>query len=211
MPMSYLVVTASYPMLAIAVLIGAFGAPLPLSVALAAAGALARQGHLHLSLLFVTCVAAAAAGDCLGYVVGRLGCRGWRGPVYSGPGSVRLLATWEQCTRLAKHMDMLVFLTRWAITAPGPLVNLLAGARRHPWRRFLAADLAGEALWSASALIPGYLLGGIGKLGTPLAVGVALALTVLGAVLARRTQLGGNVDGRNAWHVTLPIRRTRAA
>ena len=37
-------------------------------------------------------------------------------------------------------MALLIFVTRWAVTLPAPFVNVVAGARRYPWHRFLAAE-----------------------------------------------------------------------
>ena len=180
---SYLA-TAGYPMLAFAVLIGALGAPLPLSAVLAAAAALARQGHLQLTALFVICVAAALAGDCLGYVIGRHGlARLPRAARLRFPGR-RYFGRFPLGVGLFGSMALLIFITRWAVTLPAPFVNVVAGARRYPWHRFLAADLTGEALWVALSLAPGYLLGGLGPAGMAMAVALCL-VPLLVAGLAR--------------------------
>jgi membrane protein DedA with SNARE-associated domain len=185
--MPALIVTSSYPLLAGLVLLGAFGLPLPLSVTLAAAGALARQGHLRLSLLFAVCAAAAVLGDCLGYAAGctmrRLRIRLPRAPRFDAAQAV--------CDRLSRRMGTLVFVTRWAVTAPAPLVNIAAGARRYPLPRFLLADLCGEALWCATALAPGYLLGGIARGGLVLATAAGVLLMLLGSALLPRLYARG--------------------
>lgn len=178
--MSLLTVASSYPLLAAVVLAGALGLPLPLSVALAAAGVLARQGHLHISTIFLVCVAAAVLGDCLGYWAGRAGrrlCPPVRLPA-------RLRSAVVAGSGWSIHMGWLIFLTRWTLTAPAPAVNALAGARRYPFRGFLIADVTGEALWSATALAPGFLLGGLSHAAMPLALVVGALLTVAGVALA---------------------------
>jgi membrane protein DedA with SNARE-associated domain len=180
--MPALIVTSSYPLLAGLVLLGALGLPLPLNVTLAAAGALARQGHLRLSLLFAVCAAAAVLGDCLGYAAGR----GMRRLRIRAPHGRRFAAARALCTKLSSRTGTLVFITRWAITAPAPLVNVMAGARRYPVSRFLLADLCGEALWSATALAPGYLIGGIARYGIVPAMAAGLLLMLLGSALAPR-------------------------
>jgi membrane protein DedA with SNARE-associated domain len=180
--MPALIVTSSYPLLAGLVLIGALGLPLPLSVTLAAAGALARQGHLRLSLLFAVCAAAAVLGDCLGYAAGRT----MRRLRIRAPRARRFAAAQAICSRLSRRMGTLVFITRWAVTAPAPLVNVMAGARRYPMPRFLLVALCGEALWCATALAPGYLIGGIPRGGIALAMGAGLLLTLLGSALVPR-------------------------
>jgi membrane-associated protein len=184
---SYLA-TAGYPVLALAVLIGALGAPLPLSAVLAAAAALARQGHLQLTALFVICVGAALIGDCLGYLIGRHGLS--RIPLAARlrfPGQ-RYFGRFPLGVGLFGSMALLIFVTRWAVTLPAPFVNVVAGARRYPWHRFLVADLTGEALWVALSLAPGYLLGGIGPAGTALAVAFCLVpLLIAGLARSRMT------------------------
>ncbi len=184
---SYLA-TAGYPVLALAVLIGALGAPLPLSAVLAAAAALARQGHLQLTALFVICVAAALVGDCLGYLIGRHGIS--RIPLAARlrvPGS-RYFGRFPLGVGLFGSMALLIFVTRWAVTLPAPFVNVVAGARRYPWHRFVAVGLTGEALWVALSLAPGYLLGGIGPAGMIMAVSLCLVpLLIAGLVRTRMT------------------------
>lgn len=194
--MTSYILTAGYPMLALAVLIGAVGAPLPLSVILAAAAALARQGHLQMGPLFCVCVVAALAGDCLGYALGRYGLS--RLPIAAR------FASWHQSrprwwtigVGLCGSMALLIFITRWAVTAPAPVVNVVAGARHYSWGRFLAADLSGEALWVALSLAPGYLLGGLGPAGIFLAVGACVVPLLLG--LAARSFLTAHPRRRTA-------------
>ncbi|HWE64829.1 MAG TPA: VTT domain-containing protein, partial [Chloroflexota bacterium] len=154
----------SYPLLAVLVFIGALGVPLPLGVALAAAGALARQGHVSLFALFVLCTAAAVGGDCLGYGIGRYGVAAvlarthgrWRERICRWLESPRISAALTRGGGLGLGMWMLVFITRWALTAPSPVVNVLAGLQRYRWESFLIADSIGEALWVALSLAQGY-------------------------------------------------------
>ncbi|MGH2410740.1 MAG: DedA family protein [Chloroflexota bacterium] len=185
--MTSYILTAGYPMLALAVLIGAVGAPLPLSAILAAAAALARQGHLQVGALFCVCVVAALAGDCLGYALGRHGfsrlpiAARFAGRHQSHP------RWWTIGAGLCGSMALLIFITRWAFTAPAPVVNVVAGARHYSWGRFLAADFSGQALWVALSLVPGYLLGGLGPAGIFLAAGACMVPLILG--LAARSFL----------------------
>jgi membrane protein DedA with SNARE-associated domain len=181
--------TAGYPFLGLAVLLGAFGAPLPLNVALSAAGALARQGRLDLVLLFAMCVIAAVGGDCLGYALGRYGFGRLPAPRCSARLTRRLKGPVLGFSRLQAPMGPLVFLTRWAVTAPAPVVNVVAGMRHYSWRSFLIFDLTGETLWCATALVPGYLLGASDDLGLPAALGAGLALSAGALVLSRRYSL----------------------
>ncbi len=192
-----LIVNAGYPLLAIAVLAGAFGAPLPLGVALTAAGALARQGHLHLSALFIVCVIAAVAGDSLGYAAGRYGLARLNLQTRL-LGRKRLRSAHAALEGLTANLGILVFLTRWALTAPAPAVNVVTGACRYPWRRFLAFDLSGEALWVAISLAPGYLLGGAGPTGIVFSLVVGIPLAILGSWLWRCLRTLGTRDAGKA-------------
>lgn len=182
---------AGYPILALAVLIGAVGAPLPLSAVLAAAAALARQGHLRLSALFFICVGAALLGDCLGYAIGRHGLARLPLARLARLSGRRSWQRWSLGSGIYGGMAALIFLTRWAVTAPAPVVNVVAGARRYPWHRFLVIDLSGEILWVALSLTPGYLLGGIGPVGIAIASGACLVPLVLG--MAARSRLAPGI------------------
>ena len=48
-----------------------------------------------------------------------------------------------------------VFLSRWLLSPLGSPVNLISGATRYPWPRFLFYDLLGEALWVAAYVLLG--------------------------------------------------------
>jgi membrane protein DedA with SNARE-associated domain len=187
--LNFLISSPGYAVLGLFVLLGALGAPLPLTVALSGAGALARQGQLNLVLLFTICAAAAVAGDCLGYSAGRLGIRRLPKPAWAAPWLRRLEQSIPTDTRRHGRMGMLIFITRWALTLPAPLVNLVAGARRYPLRAFLFVDTAGEAVWCVMALMPGYLLGENKAIGLPLSIAAGLLLGAIGLLLSRRFSL----------------------
>ena len=87
------------------------------------------------------------------------------------------------------HLGVLIFVTRWALTLPGPAANLLAGTRRYPWPSFLLADLAGEALWVAIALLPGFVLGTSGTLSLPLSIAVGALLSLGCLAFSHRAML----------------------
>jgi membrane-associated protein len=187
--LDFLISSPGYVVLGLLVVFGALGAPLPLTVALAGAGALARQGRLNLMLLFAICVVAAVAGDCLGYLAGRFGIRRIPTPAWAAHWLSRLERSIMSHPRKHGRMGMLIFITRWAITMPAPVVNVVAGARRYPIRSFLAVDVSGEVMWCATALLPGYLLGENKTIGLPLSIAAGLILGAGGLLLSRRVSL----------------------
>jgi membrane-associated protein len=192
--MTAFVQAAGYPLLGLLVLLGTLGMPIPLGVALSAAGALARQGHMSLPGLYALCTLAAVAGDCLGYAMGRFGVaralhylpESWQMRLAAAFAVLQQRTQRMRTSRIAPSMGMVIFLTRWALTAPGSMVNVIAGARRYPWEDFLRWDLFGEALWVAIALIPGYLVGNNGGSGLLVAIAAGLLIAVLTPLIAGR-------------------------
>src|SRR2546429_6173880 len=61
-----------YPILWLYAFIAAFGVPLPVTLLLLAAGAFSAQGDFNVALLVAIATSASIAGDCAGYLVGRL-------------------------------------------------------------------------------------------------------------------------------------------
>ena len=177
-----------YPMLALAVLLGTLGAPIPLTAVLAASGALARQGHLQLSLLYLLCVGSAVLGDNLGYAIGRYGLRSlpmrlpWHPKAHPVPRPHRYSAVLSQLAGLLgprTDLGLAIFVTRWGITTLATPINLLAGYRRYRWRRFALLDLVGESLWVALALLPGYALGATWHAAPVIAALLAVVLALI--------------------------------
>lgn len=185
---------AGYPMLGLLVLLGTLGMPIPLAVALAAAGAMARQGQMNLPVLYILCTLAAVSGDCLGYVVGRFGVaravqhlpESWRVRLAAALATLQRRTQRIRPTKMRLSMGMVIFLTRWALTAPGSVVNVVAGTRRYPWEDFLRWDAFGEALWVAIALVPGYLIGSNGGSGLIMAIAAGLLIAVMTPLIAER-------------------------
>ena len=124
----------------------ALGLPILASLLLLAGGAFAGSGQLDLLPLAVVGVLATVAGDSLGYWLGRrggaaaldrFGPRLGLGPAALVRADV-LLARWGGAA---------ILLTRFLITPLGPVINLVAGTGRYPYRRFIAYDVLGEAIW----------------------------------------------------------------
>ena len=150
-----------YPALWLFVFIAAVGIPLPTSLVLLASGAFAALGDFNIFVLGVIAVTASTGGDNVGYFIGRR----WGSKVLlwlQRPRSRRLISprtlTRAQ-TYFQKRGGWAVFLTRFLFSALGGITNLLAGAELYPYRRFLFADITGEATGAVIALSLGYLFG----------------------------------------------------
>jgi membrane protein DedA with SNARE-associated domain len=144
--------------------------------------------------LYLLCTLAAVSGDCLGYAIGRFGVaramrylpESWRVRLALLVAALHRRSQGRRTSRIAPSMGMVIFLTRWALTAPGSVVNVVAGARRYPWEDFLRWDAFGEALWVAIALLPGYLIGSSGGSGLLLAIAAGLLIAVLTPLVVER-------------------------
>lgn len=185
-----LVHSYGYPMLWITIFIAALGLPIPGTLILLAAGAFAALGDFSLIILIPIGITAAAGGDNLGYLIGwHWGHRvlDWltekRRVRFVSPNAVARGRVYFK-----RRSGLAVFLTRFLFVALGGSINLLAGAERYPYRRFLLSDIGGQIL---GVLIPvglgytfaesweaiGQLLGALSIL--LLALLIALALVVL--------------------------------
>ncbi|MEO8973836.1 MAG: DedA family protein [Ktedonobacteraceae bacterium] len=150
-----------YPALWLFVFIAAVGIPLPTSLVLLASGAFAALGDFNIFVLGIIAVTASTCGDNVGYFIGRR----WGSKVLlwlQRPRRRRLISPRNLVRAQAyfqKRGGWAVFLTRFLFSALGGITNLLAGAELYPYRRFLFADITGEATGAAIALLLGYLFG----------------------------------------------------
>jgi len=150
-----------YPALWLFVFIAAVGVPLPTSLVLLASGAFAALGDFNIIVLGIIAVTASTSGDSVGYFIGRR----WGSKVLlwlQRPRWQRLVSPRNFARAQAyfqRRGGWAVFLTRFLFSALGGITNLLAGAELYPYRRFLFADIMGEASGAAIALLLGYLFG----------------------------------------------------
>jgi membrane-associated protein len=166
------------------------GLVLPSETALLVAGFAAQQGWIVLPPMIVLAVAAAVAGDAVGYEIGRragprlLGSRlgGWVGE-----------RRWRSAEAfLHRHGGRAVLLGRFAPVLR-TLVPGLAGVARIPYARtFLPWNVTGAVLWATGALLLGYGFAAslpiVGQYLTFATVGILLVLGLyaLAAWSARR-------------------------
>ena len=171
------------------VLLETTGIPSPGETALVAAGAYAGATHkLSIAIIIGAACAAAIIGDNIGYWVGREG--GWR--LLCRYGRVLHVEDWMLKVGVyifRRHGSKIVYFGRFI-----PILRawgaLLTGVNRYPWNKFLLWNALGGISW---AMLWGLLSFAFGKalehmetIAAAAALGVAVAITILGAILVKR-------------------------
>ena len=120
---------------------------------LALAGFAAHRGYLALDWVIVTAIAGGVVGDQLAFAAGRR----WGG---------RLLARWPRlaaaagaaAAQLERHATWFIVANRfmYGLRLAGPIA---VGMSALPWRRFLALNVAGAAIWAVAIALAGYVFG----------------------------------------------------
>lgn len=147
-----------YPALALTLLLGAIGLPLPDGIATTVAGSLAAQGRMDWLLAGTITVVASVLGDAIGYGLGRLLNREvlerqghWFG--YTPARRLRVQSLFDRWGGLA------VFITRTFMSYLSSVASLLAGISHYRLSKFLAIALVGRLIWTAAYLGLGYGIG----------------------------------------------------
>jgi undecaprenyl-diphosphatase len=166
-------------------------------------GFYARIGELWLPMVAVVAVTGAILGDNLGFWIGRRFGRGF----FERHGR-KILVTPERLNAAeryyASHGGKTVFLGRF-IPVVRSVGFIVAGVAHMPWRRFLAYDVAGAAIWGTLHSVVGYALGASyqrwERYATPL--GLALLVVLLFSIavskfLSRRRNKKRNLEGIEA-------------
>ena len=174
-----------YPALWLCVFIAAFGAPLPTVLVLLAAGAFAALGDFNIFLLVAVVSSASVCGDNCGYLLGHKigsGLLIW----LSKKRRFRIISpqVLERSQEyFQRHGAWAILISRCVLTAFGGSINILAGAERYPYRRFLLYDIIGEIIGAALPLTLGYIFGAsweaIGALLTTLSLLIVALLVVI--------------------------------
>ncbi len=201
LPLGLLSIPHNVGYLALAGLVGAesAGVPVPGETTLITAAALAKAGSL--SIVWVIAIAAAAAiiGDNVGYLVARR--VGRTAFVRPGPWQQHRRATLERGEAFFdRHGPKAVFFGRWVLGLR-IWASWLAGMTRMPWPQFLLWNALGGVSWAVTVGVAGYLLGAAAEriFGTGgILVAVAVSLLVMGILAAwhlrgRRRQSRGRV------------------
>jgi membrane protein DedA with SNARE-associated domain len=146
-----------YPALALLVLLEGVGIPTPAVSVVIAAAALAAQGHLWLPAVAAVTLLAAAAGDNLGYLLGRRAGR----PALLRFGR-RVGLTEERLSKaerfIATRGRNIVVVARF-VDGLRQTNGLICGATALPWRQYAVRDGLGAALWTALWVTIGYVAG----------------------------------------------------
>lgn len=124
-----------------------FGVPAPGETILIAAGIYAGAGQLNIVAVAALAFTAAVLGDNVGYLIGRYGGRAfvhrWGRYVFLTP--ERFHKAEEFFTR---HGGKVVTFARF-VEGLRQVNGIIAGTSGMPWRRFLAFNALGAALWVA--------------------------------------------------------------
>ena len=148
-----------YPALALTLLLGAIGLPLPIGVAAVLAGSLAALGNLRWEWAGIIAVTASFAGDMIAYGIGRavndhfLAKHGrWIGYSPQRRDNIQaLLQRWGGIT---------VIVSRTLTSSLSSVVSIFAGVSRYRFSRFLVFALFGRLIWTSAYLGLGFWIGG---------------------------------------------------
>ncbi|MCB1355377.1 MAG: DedA family protein [Maritimibacter sp.] len=144
--------------LAADVFLEALGAPVPGETLLVIAAGMASGGVLDIRAVALVAFLAAVLGDNLGYLIGR---RYGRQVVLSVGGRVGITeARLEKVERILDHRGWVVVSVARFFPLLRQLNGLAAGTVRMRWTHFLAANIAGAALWVGLWSWIGYRVGG---------------------------------------------------
>jgi membrane-associated protein len=145
--------TYGAPLFGLILLLGQFGVPLPTSLLVIAVGAFSRLGVVDWGLAATLGLVGSVVGDSLGFAVGRFG-QNWIQKKFGNHVSFKQArASFEQ------KGGLVIFVTRFMVTAGGVPTNLIAGGSGYNYPRFLGISLTGEAVWLLLYGGLGYLFG----------------------------------------------------
>jgi membrane protein DedA with SNARE-associated domain len=189
------VLVYGYPVMALILLFGAVGLPVPTGLSVTLAGSLTASGHMNWLWATVIAVGASIIGDVVGYGLGRLLSQHflehhgrWLG--YTPRRQARVQALFDRWGAWT------IVVTRTLASHLSSVVSLLAGLARYRLLVFLAFDTVGRAIWTSAYFALGYVIGGNLEAATEF-------LTNLSVLLLSATLLAG--AGMVAWGRGLSI------
>jgi membrane protein DedA with SNARE-associated domain len=172
-----------YPVLALTLLLGAIGLPVPTGLSAAVAGSLAAQGSMDWAWAGAVAVTASVLGDVIGYGLGRVLSRQFleRHGRWLGYTAARRARVESLFTRWG---GVSVLLSRTLASHLSAVLNLLAGASRYRLPTFLVFTVIGRILWTAAYLGVGYGVGANLEAAASFLTNLSLLLVSLAALLA---------------------------
>jgi membrane protein DedA with SNARE-associated domain len=172
-----------YPVLALTLLLGAIGLPVPTGLSAAVAGSLAAQGSMDWAWAGAVAVTASVLGDVIGYGLGRVLSRQFleRHGRWLGYTDARRARVESLFTRWG---GVSVLLSRTLASHLSAVLNLLAGASRYRLPTFLVFTVIGRILWTAAYLGVGYGVGANLEAAASFLTNLSLLLVSLAALLA---------------------------
>jgi len=190
------------------------GLPLPGELLLLTFGALARTGQMSLEGGIILAVAAAMAGDSLGYSLGRLGGdRLLQGYCRVTLGSGRCL---ERAVAFYKLRGAAAVVFGRFVVGVRAFLFPLAGSARMPYAKFLLFDGIGALTWVSVFTLAGYGLGSqIGSMkeryqtvsaAMAVALGTGIAIYLLVKLYRRWRHGRGSLRGRMISRVEAALR-----
>jgi membrane protein DedA with SNARE-associated domain len=172
-----------YPILALTLLLGAIGLPVPTGLSAAVAGSLAARGDMSVAWAGTIAVTASVGGDTIGYGLGRvlhvqfLERHGrWLGYTAARRAHVdSLFARWGAAA---------ILLSRTLASHLSSVLNILAGASRYRLATFLIFTVIGRIVWTVAYLGVGYSVGANLEAAAGFLTNLSLLLVSLAALLA---------------------------
>jgi len=136
-----LIVSYGEPMIAIVLLLGALGVPLPGTLMVIASGAFVRQGILNIFSTPLFGLLGAVSGDTIIYGLGRF-ANVWIKQRFGQT------ASWQKAhTFFEQRGGIAIYLTRWLLTPFAIPTNLIAGSSGYPFWKLLLFVISGEVTW----------------------------------------------------------------
>jgi membrane protein DedA with SNARE-associated domain len=167
-----------YTLVAVIIAVESMGVPVPGEIALVSASLLAASGYADIWWVAVAASLGAIVGDSIGYAIGRRGGRpflDWLGrkfPKHLGPPQI---AKAERMFN--KYGVSAIFFGRF-VALLRVLAGPMAGALKVPYRKFLAANMAGGIVWASGTALVIYLVGQAAEQWLSRFSWIALALAV---------------------------------
>jgi membrane-associated protein len=147
------VISYGTPVIAILLLLGGIGIPVPASLLVIAAGAFSQQGILDPLEVSITGFLAVIAGDSISYLIGK------KATGLMTPRLVSEANFTRACSLFEKFGGWMIVVTRSILSVLAIPTNLIAGSSEYPFSRFLAFDVAGELIWLIGYGSLGYIFG----------------------------------------------------